>query len=158
VVVERLKSSDENFNDPDYELKEVRISSDGFLLQYPRGAYTSARTVKRNSIMDLGVHIDRLIRSMQSMKFIPKKENPSKTGQDNDNEEESLQVAQELIPYRVSDTLKQILLPLLRIGLSRYYEVEESSSRHIKGTGEAKITILVCYSVEVNMKQLLFDS
>ncbi|CAI2169043.1 12024_t:CDS:2 [Funneliformis geosporum] len=155
VVVERLKSSDKkNFNDPDYELHEIRISADDFLLQYPRGAYTSARTVKRHSIMDLQGHIDRTVNSMQLINFIPKKETSSETNQDDENEEEPPHITQELIPYRDPDTFKQILLPLLRIGLSRYYEIEESSSWHIKGKGEAKVTFLVCYSFEKNRPML----
>ncbi|RIA95982.1 hypothetical protein C1645_815962 [Glomus cerebriforme] len=136
VIVEKVKSLDEK--NPVYKISEVRISSRDFLLKYPRGAYTAARTVKRKSIMDLTSHIDRMVNSLQLMKFIP----------DDIEEEESPQITQELIPYRKSDTFKQMIIPLLRKGLSRYIEIEKYSFQHIKreDVNEIKITILVCYS------------
>jgi branched-subunit amino acid aminotransferase/4-amino-4-deoxychorismate lyase len=104
VIAERSKSSDgKKIDDPDYKLSEIRLSSNNFLLRYPRGAYTAARTVKRNSIMDLQSHIDRTVHSLRLMKFTPPKKNQSEKNQDNNDEKEENeppQVTKELISYR----------------------------------------------------------
>ncbi|PKY42439.1 hypothetical protein RhiirA4_397405 [Rhizophagus irregularis] len=154
VIVERLKSSDEkDLNDPDCKISEVEVSSGDFLLKFPRGAYTSARTVKRKSIMDLQSHVSRMVHSLRLMKFIPESEVPTEKSQDNkeNNEfeaEESSQITRELIPYRKSDTFKQLIIPILRKGLSRYCEIKGLPSHNNKREceDEIKVTILVCYS------------
>ncbi|GBC02041.1 hypothetical protein RclHR1_04420011 [Rhizophagus clarus] len=151
VIVERLKSSDEkNLDDPDCTINEVEVSSGDFLLKYPRGAYTSARTVKRKSVMDLQSHIDRMVHSLRLMKFISEEVVPTEKCQDDKENnsfeaEESSQVTRELISYRKSDTFKLMIIPLLRKGLSRYCEIKEQNNKG-ECEDEIKITILVCYS------------
>lgn len=153
VIVERLKSSDEkDLNDPDCKISVVEVSSGDFLLKYPRGAYTSARTVKRKSIMDLQSHVSRMVHSLRLMKFIPEGEVCQDNKENNDFEaEESSQITRELIPYRKSDTFKQMIIPILRKGLSRYCEIKELPSQNNKREceDEIRVTILVCYSFKV---------
>ncbi|CAJ0645008.1 12332_t:CDS:2 [Entrophospora sp. SA101] len=119
VLVELLQFEEDSKSrsSSKYEIKETRITSKEFLLQYPRGAYTTVRTVKRNSIMDLQGH-GRLV-------------------------EESEIVTKALEKFRDCKVFKNLLIELLKIGLKKYYEIEEE-----KGVGETKVTLIACYSFQ----------
>jgi hypothetical protein len=113
--------------------------------------------------MDLQSHINRMIHSLRLMKFIPEKEVPMEKCEDNKENhdfeaEESSQITRELIPYRKYDTFKQMIIPILRKGLSRYCEIKELSSQSNKKEceDEIKVTILVCYSFKVKKNERIF--
>ncbi|RHZ44919.1 hypothetical protein Glove_707g55 [Diversispora epigaea] len=208
VVIER-KNPDNNNNyknysnggkepltETNYRISKERSKFDEFLLGYPRGAYTVARTIKRKAIVELEGHVNRICNSLQQMKFTPSTENltngehndlnNNNNNNDNNNnrnknknkennninnnnnnnnkkdekrkgegekgedrggeEKEAPNVTKELEPYRNFDKLKEMIIPLLKMGLKKYYEIEEETPYHIKGVDEANITLLVCYS------------
>ena len=61
------------------------------------------------------------------------------------------EVRNALETFRNPATLKRLLLPVVREGLKKYYEIEEDNTWHIKGVSEAKITVLISYSFEVRV-------
>ncbi|CAG8454028.1 14262_t:CDS:2 [Acaulospora morrowiae] len=166
VVVERKSSlNGEPLSESDYIITEMRMGTNNFLLTLPRGAYTGARTVKRTSIMDLQEHLNRTCNSMKLMKFTPPAEN-LKIMEHNDNssnsvseyevlEQEPEYVTKELEPYRDLEKLKEMVIPLFKLGLKKYFEIEEETPWHIKGIGEIKVTLIVCYSFEESRPRMV---
>ncbi|CAG8525893.1 491_t:CDS:2 [Paraglomus occultum] len=136
----------------------LRIDSSAFLLQYPRGAYTTARTVKRVSVVDFQTHVNRLANSISHINY-KSYDCSSVIDQSSDvvavdaadcadceDCGEPEEVRKALESFRNAATLKRLLLPLVREGLKKYYEIEEENTWHIKGVSEAKITVLISYS------------
>ncbi|CAG8593325.1 20995_t:CDS:2 [Cetraspora pellucida] len=155
VVVERLKAmTGESSNNAEFAITETRAVPNEFLLQYPRGAYTSARTVNRTAIMDLQGHINRTCDSLKLMKFknsgsLPVEGNKGESNnvsEENIEETEPNYVTREMVAYRNPEVFKELVIPLLKIGLTKYFEIEEETTWHIKGVSEVKITLIVCYS------------
>ncbi|RIB06012.1 hypothetical protein C2G38_2218111 [Gigaspora rosea] len=152
VVVERLKTMNgESLSGSDFAISETRISSNEFLLQYPRGTYTAARTVNRTAIMDLQGHIKRTCDSLKLVKFknsenISIEGNQDETNNNDSEETEPDYVTQAMAPYRDPEIFKGLVIPLLKTGLTKYFEIEEETPWHIKGVGEIKVTWIVCYS------------
>lgn len=62
------------------------------------------------------------------------------------SEPESEDVSRALAPFRDRDTLERLLVPMLKTGLSKYYEVEEKPSGEEM---ETKVSVVVAYSFEV---------
>lgn len=156
MVVGRLKTMNgESLSGSDFAISETRISPNDFLLQYPRGAYTSARTVNRTAIMDLQGHIKRTCDSLKLIKFQNSENISIERNQDESNnnvseerieETEPDYVTQEMAPYRDPEIFKGLVIPLLKTGLTKYFEIEEETPWHIKGVGEVKVIWIVCYS------------
>ncbi|CAG8492308.1 9524_t:CDS:2 [Paraglomus brasilianum] len=138
----------------------LRIDSSAFLFQYPRGAYTTARTVKRISVVDFQTHINRLANSISHINY--KSFDCSSVIEESSNAVavdaadcadcedcgEPEEVRNALKPFRNAATLKRLLLPVVREGLRKYYEIEEENTWHVKGVSEARITVLISYSFE----------
>ncbi|CAG8822054.1 7637_t:CDS:2, partial [Racocetra fulgida] len=132
----------ESLNDAELAVTETQTTPNEFLLQYPIGAYTSARTVNRTAIMDLQEHINRTCNSLKLMKFKNsenlsvggnKDKSNNNTSEENIEETEPVHVTQEMVPYRNPEIFKELIIPLLKIGLTKYFEIEEETSWHIKG-------------------------
>ncbi|RUS22678.1 aminotransferase [Endogone sp. FLAS-F59071] len=134
VTIERITHADNPTTEVIYDIKEDRTAPNDFFLIYPRGSYTGARTVHRHSIMDLSSHIDRIATSLQLMTFTP-----------DAAASESEDVSRALAPFRDRDTLARLLVPMLKTGLRKYYEVEEKPSGEDM---ETKVSVVVAYSFE----------
>ncbi|RUO96217.1 hypothetical protein BC936DRAFT_142411 [Jimgerdemannia flammicorona] len=87
--------------------------------------------------MDLASHIDRIVNSLRLMTF---------TDQSPDTEaSEPESVTRALAPFRNRQTVEQLVVPMLKTGLKKYYEVDEN------GDLETKVSVVVAYSFEVCM-------
>lgn len=103
----------------DGDLIDTSLTSEEFLLRYPRGAYSSARTVSRSAIFNLDFHVKRLSSSakiLASKEGIPEKQIPPTAVEEN--------VLRSLILKRLKASVQSFLAR---------YEYEE---------GELKITLL----------------
>lgn len=101
--------------------------------------------------MELEEHINRLQNSLRQMKFTPPTEGEKGGEAIGEKDDEELQhVTKELESYRDLVKLKGTIIPLIKMGLKKYYEIEEETPFHIKGVDNASVTLLVCYSFEVH--------
>ncbi|KAL1920400.1 uncharacterized protein VTP21DRAFT_777 [Calcarisporiella thermophila] len=141
VSIERLTPFD-SADKPVYDIRDTITSTNEFFLENPRGAYTGARTVNRKAIVELDAHIERIANSMRIMKFIP----PTFA----DNTEEPIRIASELEPLRNPQTLREILIPLLRAGMHRYLSRED-----VPAEGDIKLGVVACYCFEKMKPRLM---
>eukprot|EP00455_Lapot_gusevi_P049928 TRINITY_DN7165_c0_g1_i1.p1 TRINITY_DN7165_c0_g1~~TRINITY_DN7165_c0_g1_i1.p1 ORF type:complete len:328 (-),score=62.69 TRINITY_DN7165_c0_g1_i1:161-1144(-) len=107
------------------QMESTELNSSDFLLRYPRGAYTTARTVNRNSIFEFSFHVNRLVESTVSM--IQK-------------ESEKEVELQELKTITSNETLRPVLLECLRTSFHKFDEVHPEHKQN-----ELKVTILVTW-------------
>ncbi|KAI9139200.1 hypothetical protein BKA69DRAFT_1087257 [Paraphysoderma sedebokerense] len=158
VLVERIENQSHSV---DYRVFETTPkSSNDFLEQFPRGAYTSARTVLLTSIMDLKGHMSRLSKSMSLMHFTHS--NPSSSlsaGTDTSEVSEPTSVTAQLAHYRDSATISSIVVPTIRHALETYYKLNSISypveDGHNEEIQETKVTVLCCYDFESNKPRTL---
>ncbi|CAG8433643.1 1207_t:CDS:2, partial [Ambispora gerdemannii] len=145
-AVEPTSSGEDIFANtkPLFEVKKLYLSPSDFILKYPRGAYTSARTVNKRSIMDFNGHIDRIAKSLQLMKFTLPKNNNDK------NDVEPSHITQSLADYRDPEKLRKFVLPLLKEGLKEYFQLDS-----LIEAKEAKVTVFVFYSFEESRPRLI---
>ncbi|KAI8989430.1 aminotransferase [Pilobolus umbonatus] len=131
VVIEQLNVAHPG-NTAQYVIQKNNSTFKEFILSYPRGAYTGMRTFERDSIVELTLHMKRIIQSLSSMTF----PHPGE-------EIESNRVKQALSPLRDYNKLEAILVPLLKKGLSVYYDEVDTECHD-----EAKVSVMVTYSLE----------
>jgi len=121
-----------------------------------KGAYTGARTVQKTCVFDLYGHIDRLAYSLNGIKFISE-----------GSSEETKKTTEDLQEFRTSKTLAPYIINILREGMKRYYsnDLKISAPNQIPGmkkcqkgisANNAKITILITYSIKVNRKKKVY--
>eukprot|EP01100_Stratorugosa_tubuloviscum_P007901 TRINITY_DN3271_c0_g1_i1.p1 TRINITY_DN3271_c0_g1~~TRINITY_DN3271_c0_g1_i1.p1 ORF type:complete len:287 (-),score=117.96 TRINITY_DN3271_c0_g1_i1:99-959(-) len=79
------------------EISDRVVSAAQLLNDFPRGAYTGARTINRNSIVEFSMHLKRLANSLSNL-----------TGN----------------KFEI-DQIKELILPSLRIGMLKFIELNE---------------------------------
>nr|CCA14184.1 thioredoxinlike protein putative [Albugo laibachii Nc14] len=100
----------------------VNMNATQFILSYPRGAYTSARTVQRYKIFDYDHHIRRLAKSTAGMQL----------------ERAPLDFESKLEPF-----LREQVPKTLRAAMQEFQKIFQDS---LSPSQEYKLTILICTS------------
>ncbi|KAI7865184.1 aminotransferase [Spinellus fusiger] len=113
---------------PHYKTALGNTSFNNFIKSYPRGAYTGMRTVEKHSIMELRSHCQRIASSLALLRF-----------SDNNTIEDAIQAT--MANFKDMGELENQLLPMLRCGLSYYYEKNPTVE-------ESKVSVVVSYSEE----------
>ncbi|KAJ1973950.1 hypothetical protein H4R35_003850 [Dimargaris xerosporica] len=67
TIAQRALLADTMDTDPSFKVTYEPCSAEQFVLRYPRGAYTSARTFRQTSIIDFHGHMQRLCDSLARM-------------------------------------------------------------------------------------------
>lgn len=98
------------------------------------GAYTGMRTVGRDSIVEFHMHMQRVTNSVSHIHF--------KANQTDEK------VKNTMASFSDIDQLKAKVLPMLKKGLSTYYEQVDSTT-HSTHPAETKVSIMVTYSPKV---------
>lgn len=96
------------------------------------------RTVHRDAIVEFNTHVKRITNSISHMSF----------GLDSNNEK----VQQAMASFRDPKQFEAKVLPLLKKGLETYYDQVDTTTRS-SHPFEAKISIIVTYSLEVLVKK-----
>jgi hypothetical protein len=135
-VVWRPKQLQQPFDTSQCEIAfSPTISTDPspWILSYPRGAYSAARTVRQWNVMDFKVHVARLVHSFAGI---------YNTIQTTELKESSTQK----IIHEVREAFgsEEVVTPWIRgligLGLLNYYNKNSDVDPH----EETKVTILVC--------------
>ncbi|KAI9209122.1 aminotransferase [Polychytrium aggregatum] len=113
------------------------VNAKDFLLQSPRGVYTTARSVNSYAIMDLSAHLARLATSLQGMQL------PFESA-DAAPAEATPPVSKTLGLMRNPEHNSTWIAPVIRQSMAHYYRLVRDSGE--SNLGEAKITALITYS------------
>ncbi|KAF7726473.1 hypothetical protein EC973_008708 [Apophysomyces ossiformis] len=100
------------------------------------GAYTGMRTLGRNAIVQLNSHLKRIHSTLSLMKFT-----------ESEDGIEREEVSRKLASFRDEAQLDEKLIPLLRAGLTEYYNKVDQST---DDTLETKVMVMVAYSFQTN--------
>ncbi|KAG1077023.1 hypothetical protein G6F42_025125 [Rhizopus arrhizus] len=131
-------------NDPTkfvYKTTIGNCSFNEFILSYPSGAYTGMRTVNRDSIVEWKTHAARMTNSLSSIQF------EGKTASQTQAANEALKSLRDSVGFEAK------VIPLLRRGLSEYYEQVDATT-HAEHPSEAKVSLMATYSFEANTATL----
>jgi hypothetical protein len=94
------------------------------------------RTVHRDAIVELGTHMTRMTDSLTSIHF------EGKTKSQTDAANEALKSLRDPVDFKTK------VIPLLKKGLSEYYEHVDATT-NTEHPSEAKISLMATYSFEV---------
>ena len=105
----------------DGERASTTVSSSNLLLQFERGAYTTGRTYKHDSVFEFSFHVQRLVESYTAMQL--------KNG------------ASPVSPFASADAMRALLLQRLS-GALREYDSLYADHR----LAELKVTVLIAWN------------
>ena len=91
------------------------------------------RTVGRDSIVEFRTHLERIAKAASHIHF------------EGNND---TKVKSDMACFTQVDTLRAKLVPLLKKGLETYYEKVDETT-HTAHPSEAKVSVMVTYSLEV---------
>ncbi|KAJ3037319.1 2,5-diamino-6-(ribosylamino)-4(3H)-pyrimidinone 5'-phosphate reductase [Rhizophlyctis rosea] len=138
---------------PDFELKGkyVNWTPAQFLLHYPPGAYTVARTLITTSIVDLPAHIDRIVSSLRLIQFNQYRENLDDgsvaVSSPQLKEKEDAAAESALAVFRERDVCADLCTRLWRKVVREYLGVVEGEEMKVDGMEkELMVMVLVAYS------------
>ena len=135
LIVEQTNVEENNPSKFQYKMTTGNCVFNEFILSYPSGAYTGMRTVHRDAIVELGTHMTRMTDSLSSIHF------EGKTKSQTDAANEALKSLRDPVDFKTK------VIPLLKKGLSEYYEHVDATT-NTEHPSEAKISLMATYSFE----------